>query len=150
MENITTVAYRVQANSPAPLFRVVGGAVVSSYRPVTGQQCCGFGGAVTQVDSVSGQEPAGAAAVLGLRAYGPVQVQQTEQVQLVQQAERARLRLVGDAQPGAEALLARVHRFDGTTTGTATGMSSSNGSENGSNGSKPMTPWGYRTSSPPG
>lgn len=147
METITTVVYGVQANSPAPLFGVVGGAVVSSYRPVTGQQCCGFGGAVSQVNSVSGVELAGAAAVLGLRAYGPAQaerVQQTEQVQLVQQSERAQLRLAEDPQPGA--LLAQVHLFDGTTTG----ISSDNGSENGTNGSKPMTPWGYRTSSPPG
>ncbi|NUR30536.1 MAG: hypothetical protein HOV83_32565 [Catenulispora sp.] len=147
MENITTVAYGVQAYNPAPLFRVVGGAVVSSYRPVTGQQCCGFGGAVSQVDSVSGLELAGAAAVLGLRAYGPAQaerVRRTEQVQLVQQAERAQLWPAGDPQPGA--LLAQVHLSDGTTTG----ISGDNGSENGTNGSKPMTPWGYRTSSPPG
>jgi hypothetical protein len=150
VESTITVVYGVQANSPAPLFRVVGGTAVSSCRPVSGQLCLGFGGTVAQVESVSGQILAGAAAVLGLHAYGVEQVLRTEsaeQAERIQQAGPAQLLPVQRGR--REVLLARTHRFAGGSNGISS-SNGSNGSDNGTTGSKPMTPWGYRSSSPPG
>lgn len=132
METMTTVVYGVQANSPAPLFRVVGGSVVASCRPVAGlveQACSGFASG-SQVESVAGAAPAGAAQALGLRGYAGL-------ARLVQQARTDR----------RQVLLAQV---DGEHDGIFSDNGSDNDGTDGSNGSKPMTPWGYRTSSPPG
>jgi hypothetical protein len=147
VESTITVVYGVQANSPAPLFRAVGGTAVSSSRPVSEQLCLGFGGAVAQVESVSGQILAGATAVLGLHAYGVEQVLRAESAERIEQAGPAQLL---PAQRGRrEVLLARTHRFAGGSNGISS-SNGSNGSDNGTTGSKPMTPWGYRSSSPPG
>ncbi|GAA2003841.1 hypothetical protein [Catenulispora subtropica] len=143
MESTTTVVYGVQANSPAPLFRVIGGAVVSSCRPVSGQECFGFSGSVSRVESVSGAIVAGAAQALGLRGYVGEQVRQSERAHVRPVQGEAPAQLVRGGR--REVLLAQVDG-DGNGNGSFNGSDS----DNGTNGTKPMTPWGYRTSSPPG
>lgn len=138
METMTTVVYGVQANSPAPLFRV-GGSVVASCRPVAGLlgQASGFAASGSQVQSVAGVAPAGAAQALGLRGYAGLVRLAEQAVRLVEQARTDR----------RQVLLAQI---DGEHDGIFSSNGSDNGNTDGSSGSKPMTPWGYRTSSPPG
>lgn len=126
METKITVTYGVQAKSPAPLFRVIGGAAVSSSRPVTGLECSGFGGSVSPVEYVSGAMVTGAA---------HVQLVRVEQRELL-------LARIGGGDDGTFSFNGSDSDSDAGNTG---GTSTSN-----TDGAKPMTPWGYRTSSPPG
>ncbi|NUR58259.1 MAG: hypothetical protein HOV87_06125 [Catenulispora sp.] len=136
---MTTVVYGVQAKSPAPLFRVVGGAAVASYRPVAGllgQECARFSG-------LSGSEFL-TRYVGGVRLAEHVLAESAQGHKQAQDGKQAPAQQTGRR----EVLLARVGGFNGTN-GT-NGIFSENGSTDGGNGSQPMSPWGYRTSSPPG
>jgi hypothetical protein len=142
VETMTTVVTGVQANSPAPLFRVVGGAVVSSCRPVirlAGREYSGFSAAVSGLHGYAGQDQVERSLV----EQSQVELGQVQQLQ----AEQGHALL---AQGGRrEVLLAQTGGFNGND-GIFSDNDGSNGSTDGSTGSKPMSPWGYRTSSPPG
>ena len=140
METMTTVVFGVQAKSPAPLFRVVGGAAVSSYRPVAGllgQECAGFSG--LSVSGLGGWDLTGYAG--GVRL-----VEHALAGHVLAEAPRS-----GEQVP-AERVETRalLKRTGGTGFSSNDGIFSDNGSTDGGNGSQPMSPWGYRTSSPPG
>jgi hypothetical protein len=155
---MTTVVFGVQAKSPAPLFGVVGGTAVSSCRPVAG---------------LPGQERAGFSGLSGadMRGYAGVRLAQhvVAEPVLPVLAERVLAECVlavvaQDKQVQAErreVLLARVSGsglngtgFNGTNDGIFGDNGSTDGNTDGNtdggNGSQPMSPWGYRTSSPPG
>jgi len=143
----------VQAMTVAPVSRAFTGIVLSSCRPVSGQECFGPAVAASRVESVSGAVIPAAAASLGLVALGgalvaqhgyadgaqlrraweqarPVerqeQVQEQEQAQIQGQAQNDLVQADGDGNDGT------FSSIDST------------------NGTKPMTPWDFRTSSPPG
>ncbi|GAA2032611.1 hypothetical protein GCM10009839_36010 [Catenulispora yoronensis] len=149
METMTTVVFGTQANyCPAPLFRVVGGAVVPSYRPVSGQECSGFGDVVLPVVSVSGVLVTGAAQALSLRGIAGAVAGAPGAVLTAERPVRPGLAARGLAARGlAEQRAALLAQVDGDEHGT-TSFTDSSSDQN--NGSKPMTPWGYRSSSPPG
>ena len=146
------VVVRVQAMSPAPVFRA-SEEFASACRPVSGQECFGSAAAAWQVGSVSGAGLAGAAGFLGLIALGEGLLERHGYVGLLGQ-ERPRpvfqpvpapltgrgLVGLGDEQPGS-----------GSSNGNGNGISDGDiDSSKGDNGTKPMTPWDFRTSSPPG
>jgi hypothetical protein len=130
---------RVEAMSPALVIRA-SVEFASACRPVSGQECFGSAATAWQVESASGAGLAGAAGFLGLVALDEGLLERHGYVGLLGQ-ERSR-----PVQPG--------------TGVSEPGISgdSNNGSDNGSdndgskgaNGTKPMNPWDFRTSSPPG
>lgn len=120
---------RVQAMNPAPVTRA-SAEFASACRPVSGQECFGSAATVWQVESVSGTGLAGAAGFLGLVALGEGLLERHGYVGLLGQ-ERP--------QPGSG------------STGDGNDISQrDDDSSKGDNGSKPMNPWDFRTSSPPG
>jgi hypothetical protein len=124
-------AVHVQATNPALVLRASEDFAVAC--PVVfGQECFGSAAAVWQVESVSGVGLAGAAASLGLVALGEAAVL------LEQHGYVGRL---GQERP----------QIDGRPQNDGSGTSERDyDSSKGDNGSKPMTLWDFRTSSPPG
>jgi hypothetical protein len=149
---------RVQAMNPAPVFRA-SAEFASACRPVSGQECFGSAAAAWQVESASGAVLAGAAGFLGLIALGEGLLERHGYVGLLGQ-ERPRpvfqpvpvsltelgLNLglgLGDEQPGNGSGISERGVYSDND-------SSDNDSSKGDNGTKPMTLWDFRTSSPPG
>ena len=147
------VAVRVQAMSPAPVLRA-SAEFASACRPVSGQECFGSAAAAWQVESVSGAGLAGAAGVLGLVALGEGLLERHGYAGLLGLLGQERPRPV--FQPVPAPLTGRVlgdEQRPGSGTGSGTGIGISehdDDSSKGDNGTKPMTPWDFRTSSPPG
>lgn len=146
---ITTdvVVNDVQTMNPAPVFRAP--EFASACRLVSGQECFGSAAAAWQVESVSGAGLAGAARFLGLVALGEGLLERHGYVgQLGQERPRPAFPpvpapLTGRVQGDPQAL--NGSGIDGS------GISERDyDSSKGDNGSKPMTPWDFRTSSPPG
>jgi hypothetical protein len=151
------VVVRVQAINPVPVFRA-STEFASACRLGSGQECFGPATAAWQVESVSGTGLAGAAGFLGLVALGEGLL---ERHGYASQLGQERPRSV--VQPVPASLTGRVLGLGGEQepgTGNGTGVSergiysdndsSDNDSSKGDNGSKPMNPWDFRTSSPPG
>ena len=128
----------VQAMSPAPVFRALQGSAAAC-RLVSGQERFGSAAAVPQVQSVqsvqsvSGAVLAGAAGFLGLVALGEGLLERHGYVGLLGQ-ERPRPVIAGGGS---------------SASGSDGDDSDGNDSDKRDNGTKPMTPWGFRTSSPP-
>ncbi|ACU76620.1 hypothetical protein Caci_7796 [Catenulispora acidiphila DSM 44928] len=142
----TAVDNRV-AMTPAPVYRALE-AFAADCRRVSGQECFGSAAAAWQVESVSGTGLAGAAGFLGLVALGEGLLERHGYVgQLGQERPRPVFQLV--PAPGTGRILADEQApIDGS--GTSERDDDSNDSSKGDNGSKPMTPWDFRTSGPPG
>jgi len=131
----------VQAMTPAPVFRASENTAAAC-RSVSGQECFGVGATAQWVESVSGTGLAGAAGVLGLVTLGEgLLARHGYATELGQERPRPVTQRTGQpvlAQP------------DGVST---SGISTDDGNDDnskGDNGSKPMSPWDFRTSSPPG
>jgi hypothetical protein len=147
----------VQAMSPAPVFRALQGAAAAC-RLVSGQECFGPATAVRQaqsVQSVSGAVLAGAAGFLGLVALGEGLLERHGYVGLLGQerprpvfSEPVQAQLSGRDQAGEQG--DEQAQSDGSGIAGDSYASDGNDSNKRDNGSKPMTPWGFRTSSPPG
>jgi hypothetical protein len=158
---------RVQAMNPAPVFRA-SAEFASACRPVSGQECFGSAAAAWQVESASGAVLAGAAGFLGLIALGEGLLERHGYVGLLGQ-ERPRpvfqpvpasltelglelgLNLglgLGDEQPGNGSGISERGVY--SDNDSSDNDSSDNDSSKGDNGTKPMTLWDFRTSSPPG
>jgi hypothetical protein len=137
MRNVTGIAvHGVQALTPAPVFRA-SDDFASACRLVSGQECFGSAAAVWQAESVSGAVVAGAAGVLGLVALGEGLLARHG---YVGQAGQERPRPV--FQPVLDGELA---------PNGGSGISERDyDSSKGDNGTKPMNPWDFRTSAPPG
>ncbi|WP_194906877.1 hypothetical protein [Catenulispora rubra] len=141
----------VQAMTPAPVYRAFE-EFAAACRLVSGQECFGSAAAVWQVESVSGTGLAGAAGFLGLIALGEGLLERHGYVgQLGQERPRPVFqpvpapltgRVLGDLQApngsGVDGSGISERDYDG------------NDSSKGDNGSKPVSPWDFRTSSPPG
>ena len=141
-----TAVFGVQTMTVAPVSRAHTGIALSSYRPVSGQECFGSAVVVSPVESVSGACLPAAVASLGLVALGAADADALlglcgyaggehlrrgpEQAWLIERQGRNQ---VLEAQDGN----------DGTFSATESMIDSTNGS-------KPMNPWDFRTSSPPG
>ncbi|WP_194922468.1 hypothetical protein [Catenulispora pinisilvae] len=130
----------VQAVIPAPIFRGSGSSA-SAHRLVSGQECFGSAFAASQVESVSGTGLAGAAGFLGLIALGAGLLERHGYVGS-QGQERPR--------PVTQPVLAQAQLSGGSDRDDDGNDSSGDDSSKGDNGSKPMTPWDFRTSGPPG
>jgi hypothetical protein len=143
MRNMTGVAaVHVQGMTPAPVFRA-SEDFAAACRLVSGQECFGSAAAVWQVESVSGAGLAGAAAFLGLVALGEGLL---EQHGYVGQRGQERPALGSGLGSGPELGL-----VDPRPQNDGSGISErDDDSSKGDNGSKPMTPWDFRTCSPPG
>ena len=120
----------VQAMSPAPVFRAF--EAVSAFRLVSGQECSGSAAAAWQMESVSGVGLAGAADLLGLIALGEG--------------------LLAHGYAGEQPLDggSSVSEQDGDNNSSKRDDSSKRDGDKGDNGTKPVNPWDFRTSSPPG
>lgn len=137
--------------TPAPVFRA-SEEFAAACRLVRGQECSGSAAAAWQVESVSGAGLAGAARVLGLVVLGEGLLERHGYVGLLGQ-ERPRPVF----QPAPAPLTGRVQGDGQPRTGGEgtfdSGIYSDNDSSKSSksaNGTKPMTPWDFRTCSPPG
>jgi len=117
---MTGISVDVQAMTPAPAFRASVG-FAAVCRPVSGQECFGSAAAVWQVESVSGTGLAGAAGVLGLAALGEGLLERHGYV----------------GRQGQERPRPVISERDYD-------------SSKGDNGTKPVNPWDFRTSAPPG
>jgi len=137
------VVVRVQAMSPAPVFRA-SEEFASACRPVSGQECFGSAAADWRVESVSGAGLPGAAGFLGLVALGEGLLERHGYAGLLGQ-ERPR----SVFQPVPAPLTGLGLPITGSGI-SERGVYSDNDSSKGDNGTKPMTPWDFRTSSPPG
>lgn len=140
----------VQAMFPAPVFRA-SEISASACRLVSGQECSGSAAAAWRVDSVSGVGLAGAADLLGLVALGEGLLAHGYAGELGQERPRpvtmpvlapqtGRIQGAGQPLDGGRSVSER----DGDN-----GSSKRDGNK-GDNGTKPVTPWDFRTSSPPG
>ena len=134
--------------TPAPVFRA-SEEFAAVCRPVRGQECSGSAAAAWQVESVYGAGLAGAARVLGLVVLGEGLLERHGYVGLLGQ-ERPRPVF----QPAPAPLTGRVQGDGQPRTGgdgsTDSGINSDNDGSKSANGTKPMTPWDFRTCSPPG
>ena len=139
----STVDHRV-AMTPAPVYRA-SEVFASEGRLVSGQECFGSVAAAWQVESVSGTGLAGAAGFLGLLALGEGLLERHGYVgQLGQERPRPVFQPV--LAPATGRILA-----DGLAPNDGSGISKRDyDSSKGDNGTKPMTPWDFRSSSPPG
>lgn len=157
MRNMTGIAaVRVQETTPAQVFRA-SEDFAAACRLVSGQECFGSAAAVWQVESVSGAGLAGAAATLGLIALGAGLLERHGYVR--QQGQEALVPATGlglDRNLGLGWNLGRG-RNSGLGLGDERPQNDGSGiserdydSSKGDNGSKPMTLWDFRTSSPPG
>ena len=141
----------VQAMTPAPVYRAFE-EFAAACRLVSGQECFGSAAAGWQVESVSGTGLAGAAGFLGLVALGEGLLERHGYVgQLGQERPRPAF------QPVPAPLTGRVLQDPQAPNGggiDGSGISErdndGNDSSKGDNGSKPMSPRDFRTSSPPG
>lgn len=142
------VVVRVQAISPAPVFRA-SEEFASACRAVSGQECFGSTSATWQVESASGAGLAGAAGFLGLVALGEGLLERHGYAGLLGQE---RPRPVFQPVPAPLTGLGLPNTGSGISERgiSERGVYSDNDSSKGDNGSKPMTPWDFRTSSPPG
>lgn len=143
MRNMTDAAavVRVEAITPAPVLRA-SVEFVSACRAVSGQECFGSGAAAWQVESVSGTGLAGATALLGLVALGEGLLERHGYVGQLGQERPQQTSQPGGAGNSAGGGIAE--------SGIYSDNDGSTDSSKGDNGSKPMTPWDFRTSSPPG
>jgi hypothetical protein len=135
------------AMTPAPVFRA-SDDFAAACRLVRGQECFASAAAAWQVESVSGAGLAGAAGFLGLLALGEGLLERHGYVgQLGQERSRPVF------QPAPAPLTGRI-QGDGQPqnggNGSDSGIYSDNDGSKRDNGSKPMTPWDFRTCSPPG
>jgi hypothetical protein len=142
----------MQAMTPAPVFRAFE-EFAAACRLVSGQESSGSAAAVWQVESVSGTGLAGAARFLGLVALGEGLLERHGYVgQLGQERPRpvfqsALAPLTGRIQDDQQA------PNDGSGidgSGTSEHDYDGNDSSKGDDGSKPVRPWDFRSSSPPG
>jgi hypothetical protein len=144
MRFMTNVAVDgVQAMIPAPVFRAFGG-FAAACRPVSGQECSGSAAIAWRVESVSGAVVTGAAGRLGLVASGDgLLARHGYAAQLGQERPRPVFRPVGsqDRIQGDE---------QAWTHGSGISENTDGSSNKRDNGSKPMSPRDFRTSSPPG
>jgi hypothetical protein len=140
----------VQAMTPAPVFRA-SETSAPACRLVVGQECSAA--AAWQLDSVSGVGLAGAADLLGLvvlgeallRRHGYVgELGQERPSAVFQQQAPAlmtdRIQDAGQPEGGTRSI---SERDDDSTKRDGNG-------DEGASGSKPVSPWDFRTSSPPG
>jgi hypothetical protein len=160
MRFMTDVVVDVQALTPAPVFRALSGSAAAC-RPVSGQECSGFAAPASQVESVSGAVLARAAGLLGLVAlgegllarhgYAAQRGQERPRPVSLQVLVRSQERFLGAEQVRIDG--GGVSGGTGTGTGNTNGSNGINGttsSSKGDNGTEPMSPWDFRTSSPPG
>jgi hypothetical protein len=138
----------VQAMFPAPVFRAPE-ISASACRLVSGQECFGSASAAWQVDSVSGVGVAGAADLLGLVALGEGLLAHGYAGELGQERPRPVIvsapvtgRIQGAGQP--------LDGGRGVSERDGDNDSSKRDGNKGDNGTKPVNPWDFRTSSPPG
>jgi len=138
----------VQAMTPAPVYRAFE-EFAAACRLVSGQECFGSAAAVWQVESVSGTGLAGAARLLGLLALGEGLLERHGYVgQLGQERPRPVFQQV--LVPATGRITADEQAPNDGSGISERDYDSSNASSRGDNGSKPMTPWDFRTSGPPG
>jgi len=143
----------VQAMTPAPVYRAFE-EFAAACRLVSGQECFGSAAAVWQVESVSGTGLAGAARFLGLIALGEGLLERHGYVgQLGQERPRpvflsAPAPLTGRVQGDPQT--PNTGGVDGSGISERDYDGGNDSSSKGDNGSKPVSPWDFRTSSPPG
>jgi hypothetical protein len=139
------------AMTPAPVYRALE-VLAADCRRVSGQECSGSAAAAWQVESVSGTGVAGAAGFLGLVALGEGLLEQHGYVgQLGQERSRPVFQQV--PAPVTGRILAdeqAPNDGSGISEHDSNDDSSNDDSSKGDNGGKPMTPWDFRTSGPPG
>jgi hypothetical protein len=146
MRFMTNVAVDdVQAMTPAPVFRAHAG-FAAACRPVSGQECFGSA-AASVVESVSGAVVAGAAGLLGLLALGEGLLARHG---YANELGQERPRPVSQPVLTDERVWIDGRGVPGGISGIDSSTDSTDGSSKGDNGGKPMTPWDFRTSSPPG
>ena len=138
------VDHRV-AMTPAPVFRALE-VFAADRRLVSGQECFGSAAAAWQVESVSGTGLAGAAGFLGLVALGEGLLEWHGYVGQGGQ-ERPRPVFQQVLVPATGRILADEQAPNG---GSGISERDYDDSSKGDNGGKPMTPWDFRTSGPPG
>lgn len=139
----------MQTMFPVPVFRALETSA-SACRLVSGQECFGSAPAAWQVDSVSGAGLAGAQDLLGLVALGEgLLARHGYAGELGQERPRPVI------QPVPAPLTGRIQGAGQPLDGS--GVSERDGDDDskrdggkGGNGTKPVTPWDFRTSSPPG
>jgi len=136
------------ALTPAPVSRA-SEVFAADCRLVSGQECFGSAAAAWQVESVSGTGLAGAAGFLGLVALGEGLLERHGYVgQLGQERPRPVFQQV--LVPATGRITADEQAPNDGSGISERDYDSSNASSRGDNGSKPMTPWDFRTSGPPG
>ena len=152
MRIMTDVAVvRVQAMTPAPVFRASGEFASPVCRLASGQECSGSAAAAWQVESVSGAGLAGAAGFLGLVALGEGLLERYGYAgRRGQERPRPVIQPVPASLAGTVLVLGDEQAPTGGDGISERGIHSDNDSSKGGNGSKPMTPWDFRTSGPPG